>query len=197
MNENVNGMPVEPERPSTDSYFELPFLCIVAVLFFTVSLAPVLSWVFVAPLILLLVGMELHQPLNIDRIGLLLVCLVFAVPSAYRYTVESHTLFGPLGIDLVLSSSGSYLMSNDPVTGFLMISFQNIPQIAFIALLWKHYQGAMTRRTTVMLGIMGQIPFALIVVRAYVQSPMPVFWMFIPLPSVLIIGLIILWLFPP
>jgi hypothetical protein len=198
--ESVNEATVETGRPTTDSNFELLFLCAGAVLLACVLFAQVFSWIIAAPLFLLLLGTELHQPLNINRVALTLVCLVFAAPSAYYFEfsdVGRAAISGPFGTNLDIYSSGYFLLSTSEIAvGIVMTSFQVIPQIIFLAVMSKYYEGVTTRRAAILVGITGQIPFGMLVVWSYVVFPPPALWVILPLPLALIIGLVILWQFP-
>jgi hypothetical protein len=198
--ESVNGATVETGRPTTDSNFELLFLCAGAVLLACVIFAQVFSWIIAAPLFLLLLGTELHQPLNINRVALTLVCLVFAAPSAYYFEFSSvgrTVISGPFGTNLMIYNSGYLILTGDIAVGIVMTSFQVIPQIIFLAVMSKYYEGVTIRRVAILVGIVGQIPIGMLVVWSYVVYPPPALWVIFPLPLALIIGLATLWLFPP
>jgi hypothetical protein len=196
--ERADGMPVETERPPTDLAFALLFLWAMATLSVFLNWVTVLTWILAAPLILLLLGTEIHQPLNMNRVALTLVCLVFAVPGACYYNIAELGLFGPFGtIFAVLFSSSSFSVGSDLTTGFVMIILQAIPQLVFIGDLSRYYKGGTTRRNAVLIGIAGQIPFGALIALGYVLTPPPGLSVLFPLPFALVIGLVIMWLFPP
>ena len=195
--ESVSGAPVEAERPTADSNFELLALCAGAVLLLCIIFAQDLSWIIAAPLFLILLVMELRQPLDINKVALTVICLVFAAPCACGLSSQMIALFGSFGTIWMRFSNGYVSMFGDIATGIVLTGLQVIPQIISLAILSRYFEGATSKRNAILAGIGSEVPFGLMLLLVYVLIPPPEPSVFFPLPFALIIGLIVLWLFPP
>jgi hypothetical protein len=195
--ESVSVAPVEAERPTADSNFELLALCAGAVLLLCIIFAPVLSWIIAVPLFLILLLMELHQPLEINKVALTAICLVFAAPCACDFSAQGVALFGAFGNIWVHFSNGYVSMFGDIATGMVMIGLQIVPQIISLAVLSKYFEGVISKQIAALAAICSEVPFGLMLLFAYILNPPPEAHVLFPFPFALIIGLTVLWLFPP
>lgn len=151
---------------------------------------PILYWVSVAPLILLILGAQIHRPFNINRIAALLAMLAFTSPSLCWYMTDVLVLYGTFGeFQIVLGSGYAYAGFN---TGFIVFAlvFVVVPQLVFTGEMWRYYRGIITkRRTTLFVVISLAISWALVALPlggAGPFGPGPL----IPLASLLVVGAI-------
>jgi len=114
---------------------------------------PILYWLLVAPIVLLLLGVQIHRPLNINRIAVLLALLALAAPSFCMLFPSTLVLYGTFGQSLVPLTGGYFYIQESYVTMIYAFVFMVAPQLLFTGQLWRYYRGIATRKKTTLFGI--------------------------------------------
>ncbi|RDE15560.1 MAG: hypothetical protein C4K47_02720 [Candidatus Thorarchaeota archaeon] len=183
--------PAGEERSTRNDDFPSLVLLALAVLFTWFVLAPILYWLLVAPFILSLLGAQIHQPLNISRIALLLAVLALAAPSVCIYLNGMLTFFGAFGEFAVLLATGYVYVQSISQVVIIAYAFMVFPQLVFTGQLWRYYRGTTTRENTTLSGIICFASVCVLFALPYVLNGPSWFGVVIPLTLAPIIGAIV------
>lgn len=119
------------EKRQRNYGFPLLLLFVLLVLLTCYFLVPVLYWLLVAPVILLLLGAQIHRPLNMNRVAFMLALLAFAAPGFCLYIPYVLILFGTFGEFYIPLTSGLTYVQSAPEIGIIAFIFVTVPQLVF------------------------------------------------------------------